>query len=76
MSRSSQKQRSEKDKEGMSKLSNRLKALINAPAARPGTVPASRSIQSVYQKIQQDAQSKNVSQPSWLALSVRQPPHS
>ena len=54
----------------MSKLSNSLKALINAPAARPGTVPASQNIQSVYRKIQQDAKSNNVSQSSWLTLSV------
>lgn len=58
----------------MSRLSSSLKALINSPAARPGTVPASRNTQSVYQKIQQSAQSNNVSQSSWLALSVRFPP--
>ncbi|KAI9376198.1 hypothetical protein BJX61DRAFT_491150 [Aspergillus egyptiacus] len=52
----------------MSKLSPALKALINAPAARPNTVPAPRNIQSVYAKIQQTAQAKNVSLPSWLAL--------
>lgn len=55
----------------MSKLSNSLKALINSPAARPDTVPAPRNVQSVYQRIQQGAISRNVSQPSWLALSVR-----
>lgn len=54
----------------MSKLSNGLKALINAPAARPNTVPAPSNITSVYSKIQQTAQSEHVSQPSWLALSV------
>lgn len=54
----------------MSKLSNSLKALINAPAARPSTVPAPANIASVYGKIQQTAQAQNVSQPSWLALSV------
>ncbi|OJJ35766.1 hypothetical protein ASPWEDRAFT_41008 [Aspergillus wentii DTO 134E9] len=54
----------------MSKLSNSLKALINAPIARPATVPAPRNIQSVYHKIQQGAQANNVSQPSWLALST------
>lgn len=55
----------------MAKLSSALKALINSPVARPGTVPAPRNIQSVYQKIQQEALSKNLSQPSWLAVSVR-----
>ncbi|KAE8154808.1 hypothetical protein BDV25DRAFT_147034 [Aspergillus avenaceus] len=54
----------------MSKLSNSLKALISAPKARPNTVPAPKYIQSVYQKIQQTAESNNVSRPSWLALST------
>ncbi|KAL2822706.1 hypothetical protein BDW59DRAFT_149352 [Aspergillus cavernicola] len=54
----------------MSKLSPALKALINASAARPNTVPAPRNIQSVYAKIQQTAQTKNVSLSSWLALST------
>lgn len=55
----------------MSKLSSGLKALINAPAARPSTIPAPANITSVYQKIQHGAQSQRVTQPSWLALSVR-----
>ncbi|KAJ5247816.1 hypothetical protein N7468_002799 [Penicillium chermesinum] len=54
----------------MAKLSSSLKALINAPAARPHTVPAPANITSVYSKIQQTAQAQNVSQPSWLALST------
>ncbi|KAJ5350547.1 hypothetical protein N7541_008274 [Penicillium brevicompactum] len=54
----------------MSKLSSSLKALINAPTARPFTVPAPANITSVYQKIQQTAQSNHVSQPSWVALST------
>ncbi|KAJ5295076.1 hypothetical protein PENANT_c035G02945 [Penicillium antarcticum] len=54
----------------MSKLSASLKALINAPAARPATVPAPANITSVYQKIQQTAQAKQISQPSWVALST------
>ncbi|KAF7523423.1 hypothetical protein PCG10_006625 [Penicillium crustosum] len=54
----------------MSRLSTSLKALINAPAARPSTVPAPANITSVYQKIQQTAQSKQISQPSWIALST------
>ncbi len=56
----------------MSKLSASLKALINAPAARPHTVPAPPNIAHVYRTIQQTAAAKNVSQPSWLALSVCQ----
>ncbi|KAJ6137596.1 hypothetical protein N7471_004082 [Penicillium samsonianum] len=54
----------------MSRLSTSLKALINAPAARPSTVPAPANITSVYQKIQQTAQSNQISQPSWVALST------
>ncbi|KAJ5118492.1 hypothetical protein N7448_010198 [Penicillium atrosanguineum] len=54
----------------MSRLSNSLKALINAPAARPSTVPAPANISAVYSKIAQTARAKNVSQPSWLALST------
>ncbi|KAL4820468.1 hypothetical protein BDW67DRAFT_180850 [Aspergillus spinulosporus] len=54
----------------MSKLSPSLKALINSPAARPNTVPAPRNIRSVYAKIQQIAQEKNVSRNSWIALST------
>ncbi|CAG8077169.1 unnamed protein product [Penicillium olsonii] len=58
------------DNPNMSKLSGGLKALINAPTARPFTVPAPANITSVYQKIQQTAQSNQVSQPSWVALST------
>ncbi|KAJ5577439.1 uncharacterized protein N7459_006403 [Penicillium hispanicum] len=54
----------------MSKLSSSLKALINAPAARPSTVPAPANITSVYAKIQQAAQAQHVSHPSWIALST------
>jgi hypothetical protein len=57
----------------MSKLSSSLKALINAPAARPHTVPAPANIASVYSKIQQAAQAQQLSQPSWIALSVSNP---
>ncbi|KAJ5108269.1 hypothetical protein N7456_004944 [Penicillium angulare] len=54
----------------MSKLSASLKSLINAPAARPNTVPAPANIASIYSKIQQTAQAQNVSHPSWIALST------
>lgn len=53
-----------------SKLSAPLKALINAPFARPNTLPASASIKSVYERLRQEAASNNVGQQSWLALSV------
>ncbi|KAI5308915.1 dolichyl-P-Man:Man(5)GlcNAc(2)-PP-dolichol alpha-1,3-mannosyltransferase [Ascosphaera atra] len=58
----------------MSKLSPAIKALINAPAARPHAVPAPANITSVYQKIQRRAQEQKLAPSSWLALSVRCPP--
>ncbi|KAI9660441.1 MAG: dolichyl-P-Man:Man(5)GlcNAc(2)-PP-dolichol alpha-1,3-mannosyltransferase [Bathelium mastoideum] len=54
----------------MSKLSDSLKALISAPRARPGVIPAPPRIESVYRRIQQEATSKNVGLPSWLALTT------
>jgi len=54
----------------MSKLSTSLKALINSPAARPHTVPAPKNITAIYRDLQQSAKANNVSQPSWLAVSV------
>ncbi|OCL06819.1 hypothetical protein AOQ84DRAFT_320886 [Glonium stellatum] len=54
----------------MSKLSARLKALINLPAAQPGTTPAPRQISTVYEKIESEATSNKVGRPPWLALST------
>ncbi|KAJ5626296.1 hypothetical protein N7510_002605 [Penicillium lagena] len=54
----------------MSKISNSLKALINAPAARPATVPAPQNIAAIYRVIQQSVRTQNVSPSSWLALST------
>ena len=54
----------------MSKLSDSLKALINAPAARPGLTPAPYNIQSVYKRIENEATLHHVSRPSWIALLV------
>ncbi|KAK5805795.1 hypothetical protein VI817_000053 [Penicillium citrinum] len=54
----------------MSKLSPALKSLINAPAARPSTIPAPANITSIYQAIQQRADAQRLSQPSWIALST------
>jgi hypothetical protein len=54
----------------MSKLSNSLKALIDAPFARAGTTPAPRNIVNVYERIAKHAESKKVEQPIWLAMSV------
>jgi len=55
----------------MSKLSPGLKALINAPFARPNTVPAPPNIRSVFEKIAREASAKNIGAPSWLTLTVR-----
>ncbi|KAK1052435.1 hypothetical protein LTR12_014793 [Friedmanniomyces endolithicus] len=54
----------------MSKLSEPLKAFINAAHARPNTTPAPRHIASVYEKIAKDAGSKKVGMPAWLTLST------
>ncbi|KAK3636142.1 hypothetical protein LTR56_014305 [Elasticomyces elasticus] len=54
----------------MSKLSEPLKAFINAAHARPNTTPAPRHIKSVYEKIAKDAGSKQVGMPAWLTASV------
>jgi hypothetical protein len=56
----------------MSKLSEPLKALINAAHARPNTIQAPKQIGSLYQKIAQEAASKNVGLPAWLTASVRE----
>lgn len=54
----------------MSKLSESLKALINAAHARPGTTPAPRQISSLYDRISKDASSKQVGLPAWLTVST------
>ncbi|KAI7570648.1 hypothetical protein KC343_g14896 [Hortaea werneckii] len=54
----------------MSKLSEPLKAFINAAHARPNTTPAPRHIGSVYEKVAQDASAKSVGMPAWLTAST------
>lgn len=54
----------------MSKLSEPLKALINAAHAKPNTLPAPRNIRSVYEKIASNAAAKKVGMPAWLTASV------
>ncbi|EMC93980.1 hypothetical protein BAUCODRAFT_36453 [Baudoinia panamericana UAMH 10762] len=54
----------------MSKLSEPLKAFINAAHARPNTTTAPRHIASVYEKIAKDARSKQVGLPAWLTAST------
>lgn len=54
----------------MSKLSPALKALINAPNARPGTIPAPAQIASVYASIAKEAGPKNVGLKAWFSAAV------
>ncbi|GKT65437.1 conserved mitochondrial protein [Colletotrichum tofieldiae] len=69
---SNQKQstRNRKPEDNMSKLAPSLKALINAPFARPGQTAAPSHIREVYQSIARDAASKNVGTKPWLAVSA------
>ena len=54
----------------MSKLSPSLKALINAPFARPGPTAASARIADVYRDIARDAARHNVGAQPWITLSA------
>lgn len=56
------------------KLSPALKALINAPFAKPGPCPAPARIRDVYSRIAQDAASHKLGQRPWLIISVRRRP--
>lgn len=58
----------------MAKLSNSLKALINAPFARPGPTPAPAAMRDVLGSIASDAAQKKIGTRPWLAVSVRRPP--
>ncbi len=55
----------------MSKLSPSLKALINAPFARPGPAPAPSRVHQVYQEIAREAKEREFGKRPWLTLSVR-----
>ncbi|PNY26164.1 Uncharacterized protein TCAP_03900 [Tolypocladium capitatum] len=67
-------ERDHKDKHGrrgtMSKLSPSLKALINAPFARPGPVAAPRGMADVYRAIARDAARGKLGARPWLAIST------
>ncbi|KAI5286987.1 hypothetical protein KEM54_006332 [Ascosphaera aggregata] len=54
----------------MSRLSPAVKALINAPSARPHAVPAPGNIAAVYRNIRSQAQERHLAPTSWLALST------
>lgn len=55
----------------MSKLSPSLKALINAPFARPGPVAAPPGLADVYRRIAREADGHRLGMDPWLAISVR-----
>lgn len=54
----------------MSKLSPAVKAVINSPHARSGTVPAPANIVSVYASIASEAGSRNVGLKAWFSAAV------
>ncbi|KAH8881674.1 hypothetical protein GQ53DRAFT_754127 [Thozetella sp. PMI_491] len=54
----------------MSKLSPSLKALVNAPFARPGPAPAPTQIRQVYQDIAREAKERSFGRRPWLTLSA------
>ena len=54
----------------MSKLSEGLKALINAAHARPNTIRAPPNIKSIYSRISDSASKHGVGVPAWLTLST------
>jgi len=54
----------------MSKLAPSLKALINAPFARPGQAPAPRHIRDVYTRIANEARERKYGDRPWVTLSV------
>jgi hypothetical protein len=54
----------------MPKLSPALKALINSPHARPGTIPAPAQIGAVYSSIAEEAEPRNVGLKAWFGAAV------
>lgn len=65
-----QNQQKKKKQQDMAKLSASLKALINAPFARAGPLPAPARVGELFQSIAKDASRRNVGVNSWLAISV------
>lgn len=62
--------RDKKPSSEMSKLSEPLKALINAAHSKPHTLPAPRQIASVYGRFADDAGKRGVGLSAWLTASV------
>ena len=54
----------------MSRLSEPLKALINATHARPNTVPAPKTIAKTFERFANDAKQQKVGLSAWLTASV------
>ncbi|KAI1383818.1 mitochondrial protein [Hypoxylon trugodes] len=54
----------------MSKLSETVKALINASHSRPGYTPSSSSVQTALTHFAKDAAEKKVGLPAWVTLST------
>ncbi|KAK3305701.1 uncharacterized protein B0T15DRAFT_416456 [Chaetomium strumarium] len=54
----------------MSKLSPSLKALINAPFARPGQAAAPRHIRDIYARIAHEARERKYGERPWVTLSA------
>ena len=55
----------------MSKLAPSLKALINAPFARPDPVTAPAHIRKVYKAIANDASKRDIGIKPWVAMMVQ-----
>lgn len=62
--------RRDDSKADMAKLSPSLKALINAPFARPGPCAAPAKIRDVYQGIARDAAKHKLGARPWVTISV------
>lgn len=56
----------------MSKLTDAVKALINASHASPGYTRASAEVQPALAKFASAAAEKKVGLPAWVTLSVRE----
>lgn len=54
----------------MSKLSDAVKALINAPASSPGYTKASAQVKPAIARFASNAAEKKVGLPAWITMSV------
>ncbi|KAH8681726.1 hypothetical protein BX600DRAFT_429644 [Xylariales sp. PMI_506] len=60
----------EEQSANMSKLSDAVKALINASHARPGYTRATAQVQPALARLASEATSKNVGLPAWVTVSA------